>query len=172
MKQAVILASLTLLTSAQTSLHNSVSLSDAIDHRLEWQRLTDNSDTVQQITIRICTHFAGWTSVGFNPTAKLMDGAEIYIANKLDEAWAINVRTGSGRFLPTPKEGGDDQVSDVKDAAVACGTTSGVEFTSSVPSFIMPREVNIITAWACSDCSIGYHGRNFNVRREVNSDVG
>jgi hypothetical protein len=172
MKQAAILASLTLLTFAQTTLPNSVSLSDAIDHRLEWQRLTDNSATTHQINFRICTPFAGWTSVGFNPTAKLMDGAEIYVANKLDGACAINVRTGSGRFLPAPKEGGDDQVSDVKDAAVVCGTTSGVEFTNSIPSFIMPREVNIITAWACSDCSIGYHGSNFNVRREVNSDVG
>jgi hypothetical protein len=104
--------------------------------------------------------------VGFNPTAKLMNGAEIYEANR-DEAgaWVVNVRTGIGRFIPMPKEGGSEKVSDVKDAAVACGTTNGVEFTLNS---VMTGVANVIAAWSLNGSfNLRNHGGNFNVSRKI-----
>jgi hypothetical protein len=164
MKFSLIQASLVLAVSAQTPLINTISLSDATEgnHHLEWQRL---SETDNRVTFRICTPFPGWTAVGFNPTENEMEGAEIYEATQVDGAWVINLRMGEGRFLPSLKEGSADDISDVKDAAAACGTTSGVEFTHASP---LTGNVNVITAWSSVGTFLfGFHGSSFNVSRKT-----
>jgi hypothetical protein len=92
-----------------------------------------------------------------------MEGAEIYEATQVNGAWVINLRMGEGRFLPSLKEEGADDISDVKDAAAACGTSSGVEFTLASP---LTGKVNVITAWSSVGTFLfGYHGSNFNVSK-------
>lgn len=141
---------------------SSVALSEASGHTMFWNKLSSQESDVQEVEFRVCTPFAGWAAVGFNPSVKGMTGAEIFEGTKLSGNWEVTVRTAPGRTFPAT--GGVSSVSDVTDAAVACGT-EGYEFKASFASdSSMAAELNVITAWSEeSTASLGYHGTNRNV---------
>jgi hypothetical protein len=124
MLPALILASLTFTVADPTPLANSIPLSSTTGHRLEYQQITNTTST----TLRICTPFAGWNAVGFNPVAKVMQGAELYQATKVDDVWQVDIYEG-GSAHSLGSQGFIPNVVDVRDAAVECATSAGVEFT-------------------------------------------